>query len=314
MNRKILSVNAYILLILFIVSNFGLAQEKSKPWPRRVLITNDDGIDNVRIKELARAFSKVAETYVVAPLQNKSGSSNYSAMDYKLNVEPRIIGEGIEAYGVDGFPADCIMLALFGLMRDEPPDLVISGINSGPNLGEGWYRSGTIGAARMAVLFGIPAIAVSSGLHTDNPEALEAAINWVVRFAQSDFVRGVKPPRYLTVDIPPTKIKGVRFTERSAPISFDERKELVRFKKSESTANKKPDQKNSDVDVWRAEMNLKNWWDNYKEDNLRDISLYKSGYVVVVPMNANEVDYEFLNSLENNSKMLPDWMWGNENQ
>ena len=199
MMRQCFYLKLLVFTILFSFSSISLAQENSGTWPKRILITNDDGIDNVRIKLLARAFAKISETYVVAPLQDRSGSSNYSPRNYKLLVESRMLGEGIHAYGVDGFPADCIMLALFGLMRDKPPDLVISGINSSPNLGEGWFGSGTIGAARMAALLGIPAIAVSSGLHTDTPDALNSAISWVVRLTQSDLVRKLNPPQYLTL-------------------------------------------------------------------------------------------------------------------
>ena len=317
MERKSFYLKFLVFTILFIFSSISLAQENSGNWPKRILITNDDGIDNVRIKLLARAFAKISETYVVAPLRDRSGGSNYSPGNKILLVESRMLGEGIHAYGVDGFPADCIMLALFGLMRDKPPDLVISGINSGPNLGEGWFGSGTIGAARMAALLGIPAIAVSSGLHTDTPEALDSAISWLVSLAQSDLVRKLKPPQYLTIDIPPvtpTKIKGVRFTERSAPISLDERMKLVTFRKLENAESGKSHKTNSSYDVWKAEINLKDWWEYYKEDYARDISLYKSGYVVVVPMIADEIDYKFLTHLKNNSKMLPDWKWPIKNR
>ena len=83
-----------------------------------------------------------------------------------LEVERREIGEGIEAFAVDGTPGDCVALALTGLMTD-PPDLVISGINGGANVGAEWLFSGTIGAARVASL-GVPAVAVS-GLDDDLP-------------------------------------------------------------------------------------------------------------------------------------------------
>jgi 5'-nucleotidase len=118
-----------------------------------VLITNDNGIEDVKIVELARAFSEIAETYVVAPLEDRSGSTHYLTVTQRgsFRVERRQIGKGIHAYAVDGFPADCVVLALTGIMKDSPPDLVISGINGGPNLGKDWLFSGTIGAARVGI-------------------------------------------------------------------------------------------------------------------------------------------------------------------
>lgn len=106
---------------------------------------------------------------------------------------------------------DCILLALKGLMKDNPPDLVISGINGGPNLGFDWLASGTIGAARIAAYWGVPSIAVS-GMKEEIPGALDAAVNWVVKLSQSDLVRQLKPIQYLTVSIPYiplVEIKGI---------------------------------------------------------------------------------------------------------
>ena len=97
-------------------------------------------------------------------------------------------------------------------MRDAPPDLVISGINTGPNTSDTWVASGTVGAARIAASLGVPAIAVS-GVDIKIPGSLETAVNWVVRLAQSAIVRDLRPPQYLTVSlprIPPKEIKGIR--------------------------------------------------------------------------------------------------------
>ena len=93
-----------VLIILFICFSITFAQEKTVTWPKRVLITNDDGIDKVQIIELARAFARVAETYVEAPLQNQSGTGDYVTWSDSFLVEPRLLGEEIRAYGVDGPP------------------------------------------------------------------------------------------------------------------------------------------------------------------------------------------------------------------
>ena len=109
--KRILSA---VALLVFCAGNVPAAE----PWFTRVLITNDDGIDDPRLVALARAFAEVAEVVVVAPLANCSGSTNYvSAFQrHEVSVEPRDLGAGIEAWGVDGFPGDCVLLAITGLM------------------------------------------------------------------------------------------------------------------------------------------------------------------------------------------------------
>jgi len=101
-------------------------------------------------------------------------------------------------------------------MRENLPDLVISGINGDPNLGIDWLFSGTIGAARIAAFVGLPSIAIS-GLDDNMPGAVEAAAQWVVRLAQSPIVRQLQSFQYLTVSIPrimPSEIKGIKVAKR----------------------------------------------------------------------------------------------------
>ena len=300
-----------VLIILFVSLSITFSQEKTATWPKRVLITNDDGIDRVQIIELARAFAKVAETYVVAPLQNQSGTGDHVTWSDTFLVQPRMLGEGIRAYGVPGSPADCVRLALLGIMRDTPPDLVISGINTSPNLWRAWIFSGTIGAARMAAFYGVPAIAVS-GLDEKVAGAVEAATNWVVRLAQSDLVRELNPPQFLTVSIPlipPAEIKGVRVAERREDPPFNSVLKYREYSKQENAIVNKSSDFSSDNQIWEwkfKRQEYRKWRANLKSQE-RDVDLYNSGYVVVVPMIANEHDYELLTRLKNQSGSLPKW-------
>ena len=271
-------------------------EDQGESWPRRVLITNDNGIEDVKIVELARAFSRVAETYVVAPLEDRSGSTHYLSATQKgsLLTERRHIGEGINAYAVEGFPADCIVLAITGIMRDNPPDLVISGINGGPNLGTDWLFSGTIGAARVASFAGFPAIAVS-GLDDDMMDAVDAANGWVVRLAQSALVRELQPPQYLTVSIPrvsPDKIKGVRVARRAGLLQRPVFAKAV------------VDDLESGQEMWRI-TGTEKLDDSFPSEN--DIALYNEGYIVVVPMVCDEHDSQFLSHLKKDLGALPAW-------
>lgn len=197
-------------MLLALVPSLVAAQDT---WPRRVLITNDDGIEAPAVQRLARGFVDVAEVYLVAPSENKSGASTMMAAlaERGFRVERRDVGPGIRGWAVDGYPADCVLFGVAGLLRDSPPDLVISGINGGSNLGDSWFLSGTVGAARAAAFLGIPAIAVS-GVNTSDSAAVDAVVAWVVAFSQSEVVRALEPGQYLTVSLPvrpPEEITGI---------------------------------------------------------------------------------------------------------
>ena len=121
-----------------------------------ILITNDDGYSARGIKILAQELAQVAEVSVVAPERNKSGASNSLTLMRPLRVECLRGG----SYYVDGTPTDCVHLALSGLLESQP-DMVVSGINAGPNLGDDVLYSGTVAAAMEGRYLGLPAIAVS---------------------------------------------------------------------------------------------------------------------------------------------------------
>lgn len=122
----------------------------------RILVTNDDGINAPGIKFLAEALSGIADVTVVAPDRNRSGASHSLTLSQPLRVtelsERRIM--------VEGTPTDCVHLALTGLF-EYTPDIVVSGINDGSNLGDDVIYSGTVGAAMEGRFLGFPAIAVS---------------------------------------------------------------------------------------------------------------------------------------------------------
>jgi 5'-nucleotidase len=293
---SLLFVGVLVIAIAFLSLCSG--KKETETWFKRVLITNDDGIDSPGLIELAKAFSKVAETYVVAPMQNKSGSGDYlSVMSQgKLTIEKRDMGEGIKAYAVDGFPADCVLIAGRGIMKDSPPDVVISGINTGANLDWAWIGSGTIGAARIASIAGIPAIA-ASGVNDDIPGALEAASRWIVRLAQSSIVQELDDYQYLTVDIPnvfPSEIQGVRVTQRAGL------RPMFEFQKEEDSEEKEE----SIQELWRI-TEMESAKGPLSEDS--DLALYRKGYIVIVPMKADEHDYDFLPKLKQDPSLFPAW-------
>src|SRR5438552_18954253 len=124
----------------------------------RILISNDDGIDAPGIRILEQVARELSiDVWVVAPEMEQSGASHSLTTRRPL----RLNEVGKQRYAVDGTPTDCVLLAVKRLLRDRPPDLVLSGINGGSNVGEDLTYSGTVAAAMEATLLGIPAIALS---------------------------------------------------------------------------------------------------------------------------------------------------------
>ena len=126
----------------------------------RILISNDDGYLAPGIEALADALASIADIVVVAPDNNRSGASNSLTLDRPLSVQRAANG----FYFVNGTPTDCVHVALTGML-DVRPDLVVSGINNGQNMGDDTLYSGTVAAATEAFLFGLPAIAFSQVQH-----------------------------------------------------------------------------------------------------------------------------------------------------
>ena len=258
----------------------------------RVLITNDNGIDDPKLLALARAFSRQADTWVVAPDRDQSGTGTRLTFmtTGKLVAERREIGEGIEAFAVNGTPGDCVVLAGTALMADNPPDLVVSGINGGPNLGMEWMYSGTVGAARVAALGGVPAIAVS-GLDDDLPGAVDAAVSWVVRLSRSEVVKDLRPGEYLTASLPriaPGEIRGIKIVDRAPGFP------MPRFALTEDSTWQLVGMDASEV----------------ASPPNSDRAVYEEGFIAVVLMCVDEVDSERLVKLQRGNVQLPQWREG----
>lgn len=125
-----------------------------------ILITNDDGVTSPGLLALAQTLRKIGDVSILAPNRNWSVTGHNKTMHKPLRVWSVTLADGSEALTSDGSPSDCVALAAMGLI-ESPIDLVISGINNRPNLGDDITYSGTVAAAMEAAIFGIPAIAVS---------------------------------------------------------------------------------------------------------------------------------------------------------
>ncbi len=183
----------------------------------RVLLTNDDGVASPGLLALARAMREVGETFVVAPEHERSAASHAITTHKPLRVTPTAVGDtGVPAWATNGTPADCVVLGLLDLLAG-PPDVVVSGINTGANLGMDLIYSGTVSAAVEAALFGIASVAISVAatrdLHWD------VAAQFAADLARAVTRHGLPPDTFLNVNVPnrpAAEIRGVEVTRQSS--------------------------------------------------------------------------------------------------
>jgi 5'-nucleotidase len=161
----------------------------------RILLSNDDGYFSPGLACLKMHLTSIAEVIVVAPERDRSGASNSLTLDRPLNL--RTAANGF--FYVNGTPTDCVHLAITGML-DTQPDMVISGINAGANMGDDTIYSGTVAAATEGFLLGIPSIAVSlAGRELKNYDtAARVVVDLVQRFQKNTHVK----PWLLNVNVP----------------------------------------------------------------------------------------------------------------
>jgi len=169
----------------------------------RILLSNDDGYFSPGIECLARVLAQVAEITVVAPERDRSGASNSLTLDRPLSLKRTPNG----FYHVNGTPTDCVHLAVTGML-DELPDMVVSGINLGANMGDDTIYSGTVAAATEGFLLGVPALAVSlcskAGVH------FETAARVALELVQMIKREPLREPLLLNVNVPDVPYQELR--------------------------------------------------------------------------------------------------------
>jgi 5'-nucleotidase len=161
----------------------------------KILLSNDDGYFAPGLNILAEHISKFADITVVAPERNRSGASNSLTLDRPLSIKKAANG----FFYVNGTPTDCVHIALTGLM-ETMPDMVISGINDGANMGDDTIYSGTVAAAMEGYLLGIPSIAISMSQHnsTHFETAARIAVELILHYQRNGF----DAPTLLNVNVP----------------------------------------------------------------------------------------------------------------
>jgi 5'-nucleotidase len=239
----------------------------------RILVTNDDGVHSDGIHVLAAALRALGDVIVVAPHIEASAIGHALTLRRPLRMEP--LREGV--YEVDGTPTDCVNIAitkLFGSM----PDLVVSGINKGFNLGDDVTYSGTVSGALEGALLGVPSIAVSlarsTGQYDFGPAAAAAAA-----IAALVLRRGLTPRTFLSLNVPAGKPKGFRLT--------------VQAKRNHVTiVNERCDPRGKAY-YWIEEG--ENDWEPHDRS---DFQAVRDGYVSVTPLQPDMTDHDALAALE----------------
>jgi 5'-nucleotidase len=250
MRRRRSPVEFLLLTIFLTVSCAGTAREPSS-GPLNILVTNDDGIEAPGLAALAEALLPLGTVTVAASRENRSGVSHGVTSDRPIGVvesERR----GMKWFAIDALPATCLRLALETLLT-ERPDIVVSGINVGENLGTVTFYSATVAGAREAAFLGIPSLAVhlARGKGMDYRAAAALAAD-IVRSVGKD---GIPKGAFLNVNIPalaPDKIKGVRITRQDtrAPIELYEKTITAAGATEYKPSWKHHEPAGEDTDIW----------------------------------------------------------------
>ena len=241
----------------------------------KILISNDDGIFARGLEILEQACRRVGDVTVVAPDREQSASSHSLTMTRPLRPVKRADGR----YQVDGTPTDCVLLALETIL-DHRPDVVFSGINHGPNMGEDVLYSGTVAAAMEGLSVGIPGVAMSFA--GGKLELVETQLDWVTKLT-SDICRVDDFPRetLLNVNLPPipgSEIKGIRVTKLGRRVYSDS---LTRMN-----------------DPWGRDM----FWigagkSSWSGDEDSDFRAVEEGYISVTPLHFDLTQYDQLETV-----------------
>jgi 5'-nucleotidase len=246
----------------------------------KILVSNDDGINSQGIKALAIAMQELGEVYVVAPERNQSATGHAVTMHTPLRSKKLdLMGERIKAWWVNGTPADCVKLGVENLMEVRP-DLIVSGINMGENLGTDVIYSGTVSAAVEGAIFGIPAIAFSYEDHAATD--MTAAATVAKEICKKILHEGIPKDHIFNVNIPTIKaldeIKGVKICKLGIKIyknNFEERKDPK-----------------GNTYYWLAGELV-----NMPDDVDTDIYAINNKYISITPINVDLTDYELKNRM-----------------
>jgi 5'-nucleotidase len=239
-----------------------------------ILVTNDDGVRAEGIQHLAKALETLGDVYISAPLEERSAVSH--ALTIHDPVRIKKISERI--FAVRGTPADCVILAVRSILPARP-DLVISGINHGANLGDDIMYSGTVAGAREACYLDVPAFAISQTLQGEHAE-MTLAPRFAVQLASRILESGLPPDTFLNVNVPAGECHGVMLTRQGNKVS-----------KSNVVENADPRGRKY---FWIGE-DRRNW--PWASNDGSDYDAIAQGCISVTPLHRDQTNYEALKQM-----------------
>lgn len=247
----------------------------------KILVTNDDGIHAQGIHALIKELSNIAELYLVAPDRERSGTGHSITVFDPIRVIKTNLPGVKQGWIAGGTPVDCVKIAIARLIEDKI-DLVVSGINHGPNLGTDVLYSGTVSAAAEGVIMGCPAIAVSLNSYKDEHDFTFAA-KFTRRMAEILLQQGIDKTTLVNInvpDLPEQDIKGMRVTQlgvRNYDNLFEERKDP-----------------RGNTYYWLGGGVL-----NEEQHVESDVHAVQQGYISVTPINLDLTDYKLIKEYRN---------------
>ena len=258
------------------------AAAAQQPPAYRILISNDDGVRAPGLPVLAQALKAIGEVIIVAPAEDQSGASQSLTAALPIGRADVTLAGGLPAIGLAATPATTIQIAIKNIVMPRP-DLVVTGINTAYNLGASAYLSGTVGAARQAVLEGVPAVATSMAA-AGVPRDVAAAAQQVAGIVRQVRARGLPAQTFLNVNIPQMPAGGYKGYEVTTQAA-------VRAGVETFAEEKRP---GTDRTIY---------WSVYKEGASApqgsDIWAVNNGYVSITPMHVGEYDATLAVTLKN---------------
>jgi 5''/3''-nucleotidase SurE len=227
----------------------------------KILVTNDDGIDTPGLWAAVKELHKVGEVRVIAPWREQSGVGASITLRQSIKVN-KVTSQlnGVEAYSVEGTPADCVIVGIRSLFSGEI-DLVVSGINRGPNIGHDVFVSGTVGAALQGYLRGIPSLAISVNGYEDLDFEASARIAALLAVR----IKNGMLPRQILLNVnlpnlPAQRISGIEITELSKQsycdtVERDQNSEGAYYRIKRNNKDKNGYYANRETDIWALQLN-----------------------------------------------------------
>ena len=220
-------------ILICLTLTLSLVSSATAGEPVHVLVSNDDGVDSPGLEAIVAviAADPAYRVTVVAPAQQQSVSGHGLITRSEVKVVEHAMVAGCTAWSVDATPATVARIALTALLVEDPPDLVVSGINRGENDGLGAWTSGTVAVAREGAYAGIPSLAVSLQLDWSDPQPdFAAAAQWAKPVIDAVRDNGLPPGVYLNVNVPidTTAVRGFRIARMGLDLSEEARYVLAR--------------------------------------------------------------------------------------